>query len=96
MTDTNFYKSLGLPPIDQIGFVVRDLNAWIERYDALFGPFSLMDGSVNAADLTVWRNQYGLAAASVAAASAVPEPAGAALGAMAALTMLRRRRTSLD
>lgn len=50
MTDTNFYKSLGLPPIDQIGFVVRDLNAWIERYDALFGPFSLMDGSVNGAD----------------------------------------------
>lgn len=50
MTDTNFYKSLGLPPIDQIGFVVRDLDAWIARYDALFGPFSLMDGSVQGAD----------------------------------------------
>lgn len=49
MTDTNFYKSLGLPPIDQIGFVVRDLDAWIARYDALFGPFSRMDGSVQAA-----------------------------------------------
>jgi methylmalonyl-CoA/ethylmalonyl-CoA epimerase len=46
MTDSNFYKSLGLPPIDQIGFVVRDLDAWIARYDALFGPFSRIDGSV--------------------------------------------------
>lgn len=50
MTDTRFYQSLGLPPIDQIGFVVRDLDAWIERYDALFGPFTRMDGSVNGAD----------------------------------------------
>lgn len=48
MADENFYKSLGLPPIDQIGFVVRDIEAWIERYDALFGPFSRMDGSVQA------------------------------------------------
>lgn len=49
MTDTNFYKSLGLPPIDQIGFVVRDLEAWITRYDPMFGPFSRMDGSVASA-----------------------------------------------
>lgn len=39
-------QSLGLPPMDQIGFVVRDLDAWVARYDALFGPFSFMDGSV--------------------------------------------------
>lgn len=43
-------QSLGLPPIDQIGFVVRDLDAWVERYQTLFGPFSFMDGSVDAAD----------------------------------------------
>lgn len=46
MSDSSFYKSLGLPPIDQIGFVVRDLDAWVKKYDALFGPFNFMDGSV--------------------------------------------------
>ena len=42
--------TLGLPPIDQIGFVVRDLDAAIERYAPMFGPFSTMDGPVEAAD----------------------------------------------
>jgi len=41
---------LGLPPADQVGFVVRDLKAAMALYDPLFGPFSLMDGSVNACD----------------------------------------------
>lgn len=39
---------LGLPPIDQIGFVVRDLDAAVARYEPMFGPFSFMDGSVAA------------------------------------------------
>jgi methylmalonyl-CoA/ethylmalonyl-CoA epimerase len=39
---------LGLPPIDQIGFVVRDLDAAVARYEPLFGPFTFMDGSVPA------------------------------------------------
>ena len=42
--------SLGLPPIDQVGFVVRSIEETKERYAALFGPFTEMDGSVEAAD----------------------------------------------
>ena len=32
-----------LPPIDQVGYVVRDLDATIARYQHLFGPFTCMD-----------------------------------------------------
>lgn len=42
-------EGLGLPPIDQIGFVVRSLDEARARYGALFGPWSEMDGSVQAA-----------------------------------------------
>ncbi len=41
---------LGLPPIDQVGFVVRSLDEAEKRYGALFGPWTRMDGSVPAAD----------------------------------------------
>jgi methylmalonyl-CoA/ethylmalonyl-CoA epimerase len=43
-------QQLGLPPIDQIGFVVKDLDAWVEQFDPVFGPFTFMDGSVRGAD----------------------------------------------
>ncbi|HQR02981.1 MAG: VOC family protein [Proteobacteria bacterium] len=43
-------KDLGLPAADQVGMVVRDLDASIALYDPLFGPFHRMDGSVAAAD----------------------------------------------
>ena len=36
-------KALNLPPIDQIGFVVKDIEASIKLYDPLFGPFSTME-----------------------------------------------------
>ncbi len=42
--------SLGLPPIDQVGFVVHDLDAAIARYGPLFGPFHRIDGSVQGCD----------------------------------------------
>jgi len=42
-------ESLGLPQIDQVGFVVRNLQDAMHRYGALFGPFTTMDGSVKAA-----------------------------------------------
>ena len=42
--------SLGLPPIDQVGFVVRDLDEALGQYAPLFGPFTRMDGSVSGAD----------------------------------------------
>lgn len=41
--------TLGLPPIDQIGFVVRSLAESENRYGALFGPWKHMDGTVEAA-----------------------------------------------
>ncbi len=50
MNNTQEFQSLGLPPADQVGFVVKDLKEWTRRYDSMFGPFSYMDGSVQAAD----------------------------------------------
>ncbi|HPG27946.1 MAG: VOC family protein [Spirochaetaceae bacterium] len=41
---------LGLPRIDQVGFVVRSIAEARERYGPLFGPWHEMDGSVQAAD----------------------------------------------
>jgi len=35
--------SVELPPIDQVGYVVRDLPGTLTRYEHLFGPFSRMD-----------------------------------------------------
>jgi catechol 2,3-dioxygenase-like lactoylglutathione lyase family enzyme len=32
-----------LPPIDQVGYVVRDLEATLARYEHLFGPFTRME-----------------------------------------------------
>jgi len=32
-----------LPPIDQVGFVVRDLEQTLARYEPLFGPFARLD-----------------------------------------------------
>ena len=34
---------LGLPPIDQVGWVVRDLDRALETYGPIFGPFTTMD-----------------------------------------------------
>ena len=42
--------NIGLPPADQIGFVVRDLDAAMAAYGPLFGPFHTIDGSVKQAD----------------------------------------------
>ena len=55
MTEANTPESLehlGLPQIDQVGFVVKSLEDAKARYGALFGPFTEMDGSVEAADGT--------------------------------------------
>lgn len=37
------FHTIGLPPADQIGFVVRDLDAAIAHYNPLFGPFRKVD-----------------------------------------------------
>ena len=42
-------ESLGLPPIDQVGFVVKSVDDAAKRYGGMFGPFTRMDGSVKGA-----------------------------------------------
>lgn len=42
-------ESLGLPPIDQVGFVVKSIAESERRYGAMFGPFTHMKGSVEGA-----------------------------------------------
>ena len=37
----------GLGPIDQVAYVVHDLEASLPRYQALFGPFELMDAAMD-------------------------------------------------
>jgi alkanesulfonate monooxygenase SsuD/methylene tetrahydromethanopterin reductase-like flavin-dependent oxidoreductase (luciferase family) len=46
MSATPALSQLGLPPIAQIGHVVRDLRAAMARYEPMYGPFWTMDGSV--------------------------------------------------
>ena len=36
-------KQLNLPDLNQVGFVVRDLEAALALYEPMFGPFSTMD-----------------------------------------------------
>lgn len=43
-------QTIGLPPIDQIGFVVKNLDKWLAQYEPLFGPFEAIDGSVAGAN----------------------------------------------
>jgi catechol 2,3-dioxygenase-like lactoylglutathione lyase family enzyme len=35
--------NIELPPIDQVGYVVRDLEETLARYEPLFGPFKRLD-----------------------------------------------------
>ena len=41
---------LGLPPIDQVGFVVKSIDEAEQRYAAMFGPWTRIDGSVQGAN----------------------------------------------
>ena len=36
-----------LPPIDQVGYVVKSLDATVARYQHLFGPFTLLDSPLS-------------------------------------------------
>ncbi|MEE2663364.1 MAG: VOC family protein [Myxococcota bacterium] len=40
--EQSLVDKLGLPPIDQVGYVVRDLDRAIETFGAVFGPFQTM------------------------------------------------------
>ncbi|HXK25920.1 MAG TPA: VOC family protein [Myxococcota bacterium] len=37
---------VALPPIDQVGYVVRDLPATLARYEHIFGPFGRMESKL--------------------------------------------------
>ncbi|MDE0950149.1 MAG: VOC family protein [Halioglobus sp.] len=40
---TDIQTQLDLPDLNQVGFVVRDLEQALALYEPLFGPFSMMD-----------------------------------------------------
>ena len=40
---------IGLPPADQICFVVKDLAAAVALYEPLFGPFTVLDSEIGRA-----------------------------------------------
>ena len=42
-------RKLELPPIDQLGLVVPDLDAALARYEPLFGPFEVVEYSIEKA-----------------------------------------------
>jgi hypothetical protein len=49
MSSTASLATLGLPPLAQIGFVVRDLQESMAKYARLYGPWQELDGSVSGA-----------------------------------------------
>ena len=42
---TDIREALNLPEVDQIGFVVKDLDKALAHYEPLFGPFTVMDAT---------------------------------------------------
>lgn len=46
MNGPTVLATLGLPPLVQIGFVVRDLKESMAKYESLYGPWHHFDGSV--------------------------------------------------
>lgn len=40
---TNIAQALNLPPVNQVGFVVKDLKQALALYEPLFGDFTVMD-----------------------------------------------------
>ncbi len=47
--NANAIQRLGLPPVEQVGYVFRDLKSAVKLYDPLFGPFTYMDTVVEGA-----------------------------------------------
>jgi len=43
--NTKIPEALDLPPVNQVGFVVKDLKKALELYEPLFGPFVEMDAA---------------------------------------------------
>ena len=47
---SNDLEKLDLPPMDQVGFVVPDMDTALQLYEPMFGPFNRMDTEVEQAD----------------------------------------------
>lgn len=45
------FGKLGLGPIDQVGYVVSDLEVSLPRYEALFGPFRVSEAELTGCDM---------------------------------------------
>lgn len=43
--NTNLPEALNLPPVNQVGFVVKDLKKAVQLYEPLFGPFVEMEAA---------------------------------------------------
>lgn len=41
--NSDFQQALDLPPMDQVGFVYKDIDAAIAMYEPMFGPFQRMN-----------------------------------------------------
>jgi methylmalonyl-CoA/ethylmalonyl-CoA epimerase len=44
--ETDLAGKLGLPPIDQVAWIVRDLDAALETFRPIFGEFTTMDSDL--------------------------------------------------
>lgn len=42
-------KQVGLPPVDQVGYVVHDLDRAMETFGAIFGEFTTMESDLEGA-----------------------------------------------
>lgn len=43
--NTDIPEALNLPPVNQVGFVVKDLDKALKLYEPLFGSFAVMDAA---------------------------------------------------
>jgi hypothetical protein len=51
MNDISLPEKMALPPLDQIGFVVADIEKAMQDYAPLFGPWHVFDADIENADL---------------------------------------------
>ena len=71
------FGALGLGPIDQVAYVVKDLQAALPRYEALFGPFEVAEAPLPDCSVRGERVDCRLKVAVNRPGNAVPQPAQA-------------------
>jgi hypothetical protein len=78
--------------VDGADFLSWQRNLGTTSVTSLLPGDANFDRAVTAADLPIWRTQFGIAPPALAAARAIPEPTAAALAALACLAALGARR----